>query len=179
MEHLPCNHCSPAILMKKIHLILWLAVVALASGCGSTVRIYSDTDQSGQFNTYTSYSFLDYTDGNKKTIPGMELERIRVSVARELEKRGLEFVESGGDVSVRVTVYHREAMDHYYWYPSRYVYMERAIAVDMFDNATKKHVWHCAAVDELKYDPEERARQLPEVAAKIFEKYPVPPLASL
>jgi uncharacterized protein YceK len=165
--------------MKKAHLVLWFAVIALFSGCGSSIRIYSDIDDSGHFAAYTSYSFLDFTDGNKKTIPGMELERIRVAVARELEKRGLEFVESGGDVSVRVTVYHRQAMENYYWYPSRYVYMERAIAVDMYDNTTKKQVWHCAAVDELKYDPEERASQLPEVAARIFEKYPVPPLASL
>ena len=34
---------------------------------------------------------MDFTEGNKKTITGMELERIRVAFARELEQRGLEF----------------------------------------------------------------------------------------
>jgi len=164
--------------MKKSIFVLWIIALATLSGCGSSMRIYSDLDPTGAFDTYTTYSFLDFTDGNKKTIPGMELERIRVAVARELEKRGLEYVEENGDVSVRVTVYHRQAMDGYYWYYRRYVYMERAIAVDMYDNRTQKHIWHCAAVDELEYDAESRAKNLPVVAARIFEKYPVQPATS-
>ena len=164
--------------MKKIYFAIWIISLVTLTGCGSTMKIYSDLDPAGNFDSYTSYSFLDFTEGNKKTIPGMELERIRVAVARELEKRGLEYVEEGGDVSVQVTVYHRQAVDGYYWYYRRYVYMERAIAVDMYDNLTKKHVWHCAAVDELVYDPAERAQRLPEVAARIFEKYPVQPSAA-
>jgi hypothetical protein len=165
--------------MRKIFAALGIAVVLVLFGCSNSMRIYSDLDATGSFETYATYSFLDFTDGNKKTIPGMELERIRVSMARELEKRGLEYVEEDGDVAVRVTVYHRQAVDGYYWYYSRYVYMERAIAVDMYDNHTKKHVWHCTAVDELEYDTEVRANNLALVAAKIFEKYPVQPLAAL
>lgn len=151
----------------------------MLGGCGSSMRIYTDQDPGGRFDQYQSYSFMDFTEGNKKTIPGMELERIRVAMARELEKRGLEFVEQGGDVSVKVTVYHRQAVDRYYWHYNRYVYMERAIAVDMYDNQTQKHVWHCTAVDELENDAEKRARDLSQVAASMFEKYPVPALAAL
>lgn len=161
--------------MKISYMTLWIVAMTALTGCGSTMRIYSDLDPSGNFDTYSSYSFLEFTEGNQKTIPGMELERIRVAMARELEKRGLEYVEENGDVSVQVTVYHRQAVDGYYRYYRRYVYMERAIALDMYDNQTQKHVWHCAAVDELVYDPEERAGNLPEVAARIFEKYPVQP----
>ena len=156
-------------------IVLWVLAVTILSGCGSSMRIYADLDPTGAFDTYTSYNFTDFTEGNKKTIPGMELERIRVAVARELEQRGLEYVEENGDVSVQVTVYHRQATDGYYWHYRRYVYMERAIAVDMYDNRTQKHIWHCAAVDELEYDPEARAQNLPMVAARIFEKYPVQP----
>jgi len=165
--------------MKISYVTLWVVALATLTGCGSTMRIYSDLDPTAGFDTYSTYSFLDFTEGNKKTIPGMELERIRVAAARELERRGLEYVEEGGDVSVQVTVYHRQAMDGYYRYYRRYVYMERAIAVDMYENLTQKHIWHCAAVDELVYDPEERASHLPEVAARIFEKYPVQPAAAL
>ncbi|MGW8315533.1 MAG: DUF4136 domain-containing protein [Bacteroidales bacterium] len=159
--------------MKHKYILLWIAAMLVLGGCGASMRIYSDQDPGGRFDQYHSYSFLDFTDGNKKTIPGMELERIRVAMARELEKRGLEYVEKGGDVSVQVTVYHRQAVDRYWHYP-RYVYMERAIAVDMYDNQNNKHVWHCTAVDELEYDPDKRASHLPQVAASIFEKYPVP-----
>jgi hypothetical protein len=159
--------------MNKILLIISVVSLGLITGCGAPVRIYSDVDDSARFDSYTTYSFLDFTKGNKKTIPGMELERIRVAFARELELKGLHFVEKNGDVSVQLTVYHRENVDPYYYYPYRRNYMERAIAVDMYDNQTRKHVWHCAAVGELEYDPVRRAEGLPEVAAEIFQKYPV------
>jgi hypothetical protein len=160
--------------MKKAHLPLWIIALFMLTGCGASVRVFSDIDDTGRFDQYSSYSFMDFTDGNKKTITGMELERIRVAFARELERHGLKFMEKNGDVSVQITVYHRQAMDGYYYSSWRYNYMERAIAVDMYDNHTKKHVWHCAAVEELEYDPEERANQLPELASQIFKHYPVP-----
>ena len=159
--------------MKKILFPLWIVSMFILSGCGASVRVFSDVDDSGRFAQYTTYSFLDFTDGNKKTITEMELERIRVAFARELENRGLKFVEENGDVSVKITVYHRESMDGYHYSSWRYTYMERAVAVDMYDNRIRKHVWHCAAVGELEYDNTERANRLPELAAEIFERYPV------
>jgi len=159
--------------MKKALIPIWIVTLLMLSGCGASVRVFSDIDDAGRFDQYTSYSFMDFTDGNKKTITGMELERIRVAFARELERYGLKYVEENGDVSVQITVYHRQAMDGYYYSSWRHNYMERAIAVDMYDNHTKKHVWHCAAVGELVYDPTERANQLPELATRIFKHYPV------
>ena len=155
--------------------IIFLAVLALGllSGCGAPVRIFADLDDSGTFDRYTTYNFLEFTEGNKKTITGMELERIRVAFAREIEKRGLQFAEGNADVSLQITVYHRQNMDPYYYHPYRRSYMERALAVDMYDNRTQKHVWHCAAVGELVYDPGERAEYLPQVVTEIFQKYPV------
>lgn len=154
---------------------LWILSVILLSGCGASVRLYSDIDDAASFDQYTTYNFQDFTEGNKKTITGMELERIRVAFARELESRGLAFEEGGADVSVKITVYHRQAASGYYGYPGRYNYMERAISIDMYDNHSKMHIWHCAAVGELEYDPDERAAGLPVVVAKIFERYPVQP----
>lgn len=159
--------------MRNIFIPIWILGIVMLNGCGSSMRVYSDLDDTGRFEQYATYSFMDFTDGNKKTITGMELERIRVAFARELEKKGLHFVEENGDVSVQITVYHREAMDGYFGHPWRYNFMERAIAVDMYDNQSRKHVWHCAAVDELEQDPEERAGRLPAVASEIFERYPV------
>jgi len=145
---------------------------ALLSACGPSVRLYSDIDDSATFDQYTSYNFMDFSEGNKNTITGMELERIRVAFAKEIETRGLNFADEGGDVSIKITVYHREAAQGY-GYSGVYNYMERAIAVDMFDNQSMKHVWHCAAVGELEYDPDQRAAGLSELVAKIFERYPI------
>jgi len=115
---------------------------------------------------------MDFSEGNVETITGMELERIRVVFAKEIETRGLRFAEKGGDVSIKITVYHRQAAAAY-GYSGIYNYLERAIAVDMFDNQSMKHIWHCAAVGELEYDPEQRAAGLSELVARIFERYPI------
>jgi hypothetical protein len=160
-------------MMKKG--LLFIAVAAILTGCAQSVRIYSDLENTASFESYQTYTFLDFTDGNKKTITGMELERIRVAFAREIEQKGLSFSEDRPDLTVQITVYHREALDRGYYYAPSRSYMERAIAVDFFDTRTKKHVWHCAAVGELTYDPTERSQNLPEVAKAIFEKYPMQP----
>ena len=157
--------------MRRI--IILVSLLGTLAGCGAPVRIHSDVDRAVSFETYATYNFLDFTEGNKKTITGMELERIRVAIARALESRGLKFVEEGADVSVQITVFHRQGMDPYFYSPYRRSYMERALAIDMFDNLTKNHVWHCAAVGELIRDSEHRAERLPEVVDEIFETYPV------
>lgn len=151
---------------------IFVLTMLLLNGCGPSVRLYSDVDKSARFDQYTTYSFLEYSEGNIKTITGMELERIRVAFAREIEKHGLTFVEAGGDVSFKITVYHRQtARGSGYW--GIYNYMERAIAVDMYDNQSMKHIWQCAASGELENDAGAREASLPVVVSKIFARYPV------
>lgn len=135
-------------------------------------------DDSARFDQYTTYSFLEFSEGNLKTVTGMELERIRVAFAKALESRGLTFTEENGDVSVKITIYHRQAASGYgYW--GVYNYIESAVSVDMYDNQSMKHIWHCAGVSELVIDPEERAAYLPQLVGKIFERYPIPVTAAI
>lgn len=165
-------------MMNRIFVLLAMVSLVFLSACGPSVRIYTDLENTAPFDSYKTYTFLDFTDGNKKTITGMELERIRVAFAREVESRGFMFSEENPDVTIQLTVYHRQAMDRsYYYYPTR-SYMERAIALDMFDVRTQKHVWHASAVGELAGDPLVRAENFPKVAAAIFEQYPVQAEAS-
>lgn len=144
-------------------------------GCGNTFRVFHDMDPEADFDQYQTYSFLDWTEGNRKVITGMERERIRTAFARELEKRGLDYGEDGADINVQVTVYFREARRpmYSYYYPDFYNYMERALSVDIFEGATRKHIWHSAAVGEVGRTPEERAEELPEQVRSMFEAFPV------
>lgn len=159
--------------MAKKIVPMWILLTVLLSGCGPSIRLYSDMDDSARFEQYTTYSFLEFSEGNLKTVTGIELERIRVAFAKAIESRGLTFTEENGDVSVKITIFHRQAADGYgYW--GVYNYMERAVSVDMYDNQSMKHIWHCAGVSELVYDSEERAAQLPQLVTRIFERYPIP-----
>ena len=72
--------------MKNIILPVIIFSLFLLAGCGSASRIYSDMDDTGRFEHYSTYNFMDFTEGNKKTIPETELEQIRIAFARELEK---------------------------------------------------------------------------------------------
>lgn len=160
--------------MKKILFLLLASGLFLIQSCAPAVRIVSDADENGQFQSYKTYNFLPFSEGNQKTVTGMELERLRVAFAQEIEKRGLQFAEKDADISVQLTVYHREAGGRYYYRPYGYSYIERAIAVDFYENLSRRHVWHAAAVGELQRDPQKRKENFKEVAAALFEQYPVP-----
>jgi len=160
--------------MARNVLVLLITSFMLLSACSPSVQLYTDIDETAKFDNFTSYNFLAFSEGNKTTITGMELERIKVAFAREFESRGLVFSEENSDVSVKITIYHRQATSSY-GYSGLYNYLERALAVDMYDNQNRNHIWHCAAVGEIEYDPEKRAAGLSEVLAKIFENYPVQP----
>lgn len=159
--------------MKRIP-ILGILFLLLLSGCGNSFRVYHDIDPTASFDSYKTYSFLDWTEGNKKTITGIELNRIRNEFALELEKRGLVYQPENADIKVKITVYFREARQPGYgwYYPGTYNYVERALSVDVFDGATKQHVWHSAAVGEVAQSPEKRAEDLPKQVQKMFEYYP-------
>ncbi len=159
--------------MKKVVFVL-VPLLFLLSGCGNSFRVYHDLDPTAAFEEYKTYSFLDWTEGNKKTITGIELERIRNSLARGIEAKGLKYQEEGADLKVQVTVYFREAKQwsYGYFYPGTYNFMERALAVDIFESSGKKHIWHGAAVGEVGRTPEDRAEELPEQVEKILASYP-------
>ncbi|MCF8225611.1 MAG: DUF4136 domain-containing protein [Bacteroidales bacterium] len=159
--------------MKRLAFLL-IPTLLVLSGCGNAFRVYHDQDPEAGFDKYSTYSFLDWTEGNKNTITGMELERIRTAFARELENKGLEYNQDSADLQVKITVYFREKQNYMYgyYYPHSYKYIERALAVDIFETATRKHIWHSAAVGEVGRTPEIRAEELPEQVEKMLEKYP-------
>lgn len=160
--------------MRKA-LFFLVPVLFILSGCGNTFRVYHDLDPETDFSQYKTYSFLDFTDGNKKTITGMELERIRTAFARELESMGFHYMDGDSDLKVKITVYFREKRDFTYgfYFPSSYNYIERALAVDIFEGSSKKHVWHSAAVGEVARTPEKRAEELPAQVQGLFQSFPV------
>lgn len=173
--------------MNKLFFLIVVLIMSLLTGCGSSVRFFHDIDPSTDFANFSTYNFLDWTEGNMKTINELERERLRVAFAKEFESRGFVFQQEGADVSVQITVYHREKKDVYhsyspYYYPyynpyygggSRvYNHLERAISIDIYDNSARKHVWHSAAVGELDYDPQKRAEKLSGVANEMFKDFP-------
>ena len=69
--------------MKKILIISGLFAILFLTACGSSLRVFHDLDPAATFDQYKTYSFLDWTDGNMRTIGEAEREQIMVAIARE------------------------------------------------------------------------------------------------
>jgi len=172
--------------MNRIFFVGVAISAFLMAGCASSVRVFHDMDTATDFSKYNSYNFLEWTEGNLKSINQLEREKIKTAFARELESHGLVYKPDGADLSVQITVYHREKKQfqstypyypyyspYYYGYgPRVYNYLERAIAVDIYDNEIKKHIWHSAAVGELDNNPQKREERLPLIADKMLRDFP-------
>jgi len=165
--------------VKKLLFVTGIFAFLFLSGCGSSISVFHDLDPTATFDQYKTYSFLNWTEGNKRTLTEPEREQIRVAIAREVESLGYTFQEQNADIMIQLTVYFRNARHHrhnyygYYGYPGmNYNSSERALAVDMFEGAEKKHVWHSAAVGYLGSSTDDRAEELPSVVSRLFEEYP-------
>lgn len=162
--------------MKKYLIIPGLFLILILSGCGSSARVFHDMDPSARFDQYKTYSFLDWTDGNMRTVSEIERENIRVAMAREIELMGLSYQEENPDLKIEINVYFRSSRSHYhyrYGYPGRSLTStERALTTDIFEGTSKKHIWHSAAVGIESRSQEKRAEELPELMSRMFEDYP-------
>ena len=170
--------------MNKPFLVIVAVAAMMLSGCAGSVRIFHDQDPTADFTNYSSYNFLPWTEGNQKSVNEIERERIQVAFAREIERRGLVFKPDGADLSIQITVLHRERNDvypsyrygyyrPYYGSPGVYNSLERALTLDIYDNSARKHIWHSAAVGELEYDAQKRDEQMPVVVGKMLADFPL------
>lgn len=162
--------------VKRLLVFFGMVFLLLFAGCGSTVRVFYDLDPDAAFDQYKTYSFLEWTDGNMRTVSKLEREQIRIAIAREIESKGYTYMVGASDIKIQHTVYFRNARSHYhhhYGFPGGgYHSIERALTVDIFEGDTKKHIWHSAAVGDEAGSPQEYAEELPEIAMRLFEEYP-------
>ncbi len=170
--------------MKRIAFPVMILFSLFLVSCAPSLRVYHDLDANVDFSAYKTFSFTDWTEGNKKTISQMELQRIRDAVEAEMENKGMKYVDSGGDLSVAITVFHREAVQSYNYpygmysyygpvYSRNYHFIERAVSLDMFETSANRQVWHSAVVGAVDMNPQRRAENMPKAAEKLLKDFPV------
>jgi len=148
--------------------ILSLAAVALAA-CTET-KVVTDAAPGANFAAYHSFSIVgspppSLPEGLPFGMPGpanpVAYERIRLGVANALAAKG--YAEATpGDLSVVISLGSRERANFYSWGPLNgqmdvHQYTEGELAVDVFDSATRRPVWHGRAsrtIDPDKAEPE-------------------------
>jgi hypothetical protein len=173
-----------------------LALGACATTSGPTVRI--DADPTANMASYGTYSFFEPFGTDRSGAATPLGNTVKQALRREMDIRGLRYVESGGDLLVNAGVKSTDktnvstmpTMDPYFGYRGgRYnpwigysqetivsQYTEGTLTIDLVDRTRKQLVWSGAAfgriTDKVRNDPQ---ATVDTAVREIFARYPKPP----
>lgn len=188
--------------MKKARYIpLVIMMTALVAGC-STIKVTHDYDKSVDFSQFKTYEYYGWAKESDKIINNLDRERIENAFAAEFKKRGLEYVESGGDLVVTLFIviedkkgvnYQTDTYGGYYgryygygpgwgWGPTYstttaqvYDYKVGTLVVDVFDKKSEKLIWEGIGQGTVDENPRNREKSIPKAVDQIMWYYPVKP----
>jgi hypothetical protein len=164
--------------MKRIALTGVLCLAALATA----QEVLFDYDRSANFGSYKTYQWVD-SPGAHGTNQLMD-QNIKRAVDAQLTLKGMQRVESGGDVQVayQVAVDQEKQFDGWGSGPRGFgsgrvttsTIDVGKIVIDFFDPAKKQLVWRGSASKtlDIKKDPDKNYQNLQKAMAKMFKNYP-------
>jgi hypothetical protein len=170
-----------------------LALGACATTSGPTVRI--DADPTANMASYGTYSFFEPFGTDRSGAATPLGNTVKQALRREMDVRGLRYVESGGDLMVNAGVKSSDKTDvstmsvpdPYFGYRyGRYSpwvgynqetivrqYTEGTLTIDLVDRARKQLVWSGAAfgrvTDKVRNNPQ---GAVDTAVREIFARYP-------
>lgn len=183
---------------------LWLLTIIFSGAC-SSLTVKSDYDKEVDFSKYKTFEYYGWAEDSDKILNRFEKGRIEKAFGDEFRKRGLKYVESGGDMVVSLFIIAEEKTsttahtNHYntggYGYgrfgyyggygggmgTSTTTYSEQdytvgTLVVDVFDKAEKKLIWQSVGQKTVDENPKTAEKNMPKVAAAIMKPFPVEPL---
>lgn len=183
--------------MKILKSFLFMATLAALVSC-SGVTVLSDVDKTVDFSQYKTYSFLGWQAESDKIMNDMDKKRIHDAFMKEFDARGMEFVESGGDLEVSLflvidqktsvsayTDYYGGGYGAYRRYGygwgmgyatttySESDYLEGTLVMDAFDGESKNQVWQGVAKSTIDENPAKRETSIPKKIGLLMAKFPV------
>jgi len=172
----------------------------MITGCSPKISVSSDYDKETDFTKFNTYSFYGWAKESDKVINEINQQRFERAVAGELKKRGLEFVENGGELILSlfivfdqkkgVTAYtdhYRGPMGYHYgpgwgWgygYSAttyhEYDYLVGTLVIDIFDHSRKELIWQGVGSQTVDDNPNNRDCGIKRAVKAIMTKYPVKP----
>jgi len=144
--------------------------------------VHFDYDRSANFGAYKTYQWVELNAGH--ATDQLLDQNIKRAVDAQLTLKGLQRVESGGDLQAayQVAVDKEKQFDGFGMGP-RWNAMGRVtsstieigkLVVDLFDPAKKQLVWRGDAEKtlDIKKDPDKNYQNLQKAMAKLFKNYP-------
>ena len=164
------------------------ATILFAAGCGSSVKVTTQHDETVDFADYGSYAWVPEPEGEDRAASSFVFRYIKQAISDEMAARELEFDESNPDVLV---AYHAAVnqqitgatIDHWGYGRGRYgggwgtstasvnSYNEGTMVIDVIDAQRNELVWRGVANGAVD-KPESAQEKIPETVAKLLADFP-------
>ncbi|HZW80993.1 MAG TPA: DUF4136 domain-containing protein [Candidatus Deferrimicrobiaceae bacterium] len=164
------------VFSSTLAVLLAFAAVALAQD------VKTDYDHHANFSQYHTY----YWEKVKTTDPLWE-NRIKDAVDHELQAKGWQRVDSGGDVAVMAVGSSRNQQEYQTFYDGlggwRWGgfgetttqvenYPVGSLVLDLYDARTKQLIWRGVSSEALSNNPEKNEKKLDKAVDKMLEHFP-------
>ncbi len=164
--------------MKRIGIAVFLSLGAIAYA----QNFQFDYDRSANFSGYRTYQWVQ----TKRAPSSNQLmdQNIKRAVDEQLAGKGLQRVESGGDLQVA----YQAALDHEKqfegwnsgprWWGNAHITSSTIdigkLVIDLYDPGRNQLVWRGAAEKtlDIKKDPDKNYQSLERTMVKLFKNYP-------
>lgn len=175
--------------------LAWLGVLVVLAGCQTPIRAGSDYDRAASFSSFRNFTIMQ-REHRQITNP-LAVQRTQDAIRRNLQSRGFNYVSdpAQADFTVDFTLGARERTDittypapwgpgwyggpgwwgRPYWGNSIDVrqFQEGTLSVDVFDDRSRRPVWHGWARKRLSQNDIERSEPLiNEAVARVLEEFP-------
>ena len=173
-----------------------LLAAALISGCASTPKVFSQQDPTADFAAFRTYGFYDNPSTNDASYESLMTSFLKVSVAQQMDIRGLTYDPDNPDIMVNFFLNTQEkvrsrqvpSMGGYYGYRDPFYdgwggyayetridqYTEGTLNIDVADVSKQKLIWEGAVVgritDEVIRNLE---REIDLAVVEIFKQFPI------
>jgi hypothetical protein len=183
--------------MQTRNVVGVILLFAMLWSCATIMPVRSEFDTQADFSNYSSYKWVSddpmiVPEGRSPEISALTMMRVVAAIESELERKGYSKAAAGAtaDFSIAFTVGTRERIDfdsypqayrgRWFWRPSYWdyeisarTYQEGMLGIDIFDETTRRPVWHGFTyqriTEDLREDPEPAIR---EAVAAVLEKFP-------
>ena len=171
-------------------------------GC-SSLKVSYDYDKDVDFTKFKSYTMLPWNPELNKIVNELDKNRLLAAIKSEMNARGLEYKESGGDLAVSIFIVLENktsvtAYNNYYggygagyryggwgWgmgYGTttyqEYDYLVGTAIIDVFADETKSLVWQGIGSGTVNENPKDREERIERSIGKIMYNFPIRKVSS-
>jgi hypothetical protein len=178
-----------------------VVVIGLLGACASAPKVFSQADPTADFSSYKTYGYYDNPATDNAQYESLVTNFLKVSVAQQMDARGLTYDPENPDVVVNFFLNTEEkirtrtvpsagmGMGGYYGYRDPFYdpwpsyqhetrveqYTEGTLNIDVADVQQKKLVWEGATVGRITDEVVRNLEKNLDLAVQdIFQQFPIP-----